>query len=107
MAKGKVVQVIGSVVDIEFPSNKLPQLFNSIEIEQEGSRIVLEVQGHIGNNRARCLSLMSTDGLARGAIAEDSGDAIKVPVGTASLGRIFNVLGEPLDDIGPVKADEY
>jgi F-type H+-transporting ATPase subunit beta len=107
MAKGKVVQVIGSVVDIAFPPNELPKLFNAVEINQDGTRIVLEVQSHIGNNWARCLSLMTTDGLTRGAVAVDSGDAIKVPVGTASLGRIFNVLGEPLDDIGEVKADEY
>jgi len=105
VAKGKVVQVIGSVVDIEFPADSLPALFNAIEItNSDGTKIVLEAQAHVGNNWVRCLSFVPTDGLARGVEAVDTGEPIKVPVGTASLGRIFNVLGEPLDDIGEVKA---
>ncbi len=107
MAKGKVIQVIGSVVDIEFPSDALPALFNAIEIlKEDGIKLVLEVQAHVGNNRVRCLSFVPTDGLARGVEAVDTGDPIKVPVGAASLGRIFNVLGEPLDNVGEVKATE-
>ncbi|PVV84941.1 F0F1 ATP synthase subunit beta [Dehalogenimonas alkenigignens] len=106
MAKGKVVQVIGSVVDIEFPSAELPALFNALEIDNEGERIVLEVQAHVGNNWVRCLSFMPTDGLARGAEVVDTGAPVSVPVGQAALGRIFNVLGEPLDNEGEVKATE-
>ncbi len=105
--KGKVAQVIGTVVDIEFPPDELPALFNAIEIPRDGSKLVLEVQGHVGNNRVRCLSLLPTDGLERGAEAIDTGAPITVPVGKATLGRIFNVMGQPLDDLGAVKTDEH
>jgi F-type H+-transporting ATPase subunit beta len=107
LANGKVAQIIGTVVDIEFPQGELPAIYNAIEINQDGARIVLEVQQHIGNNNVRCLSLCTTDGLQRGTEAVDTGAPIKVPVGNATLGRIFNVFGEPLDNIGPVKAKEY
>jgi F-type H+-transporting ATPase subunit beta len=108
VAKGKVVQVIGSVVDIEFPADAMPALFNAIEITKEdGTKLVLEAQAHVGNNWVKCLSFVPTDGLARGVEAVDLGTPIKVPVGAASLGRIFNVLGEPLDNLGDVKATEY
>ncbi|MBI2832230.1 MAG: F0F1 ATP synthase subunit beta [Chloroflexi bacterium] len=106
MAKGKVVQVIGTVVDVEFPPDGLPALFNAIEIARDGEKIVLEVQEHMGNNWVRCLSLSPTDGLERGAEAVDTGAALSVPVGQADLGRLFNVMGEPLDDLGPVQAKE-
>ncbi len=106
MAKGKVVQVIGTVVDIEFPPDKLPALFNAVEIPRNGSKLVLEVQGHVGNNRVRCLSLLSTDGLERGTEAIDTGAAISVPVGRQTLGRLFNVMGDPLDNLGEVKTEE-
>jgi F-type H+-transporting ATPase subunit beta len=107
VAKGKVVQVIGSVVDIEFPADAMPALFNAIEIKNnDGTKLVLEAQAHVGNNWVRCLSFVPTDGLARGVEAADTGAPIKVPVGNASLGRIFNVLGEPLDSLGEVKAAE-
>ncbi|MBM2824809.1 MAG: atpD [Dehalococcoidales bacterium] len=106
MAKGKVVQIIGTVVDIEFPPDELPALFNAIDITRDGHKIVLEVQEHIGNNWVRCLSFLPTDGLERGAEAVDTGAALSVPVGRACLGRLFNVLGEPLDNIGEVKATE-
>jgi F-type H+-transporting ATPase subunit beta len=106
MAKGKVAQVIGTVVDIEYPPDELPALFNAIEIPTDGSKIVLEAQEHIGNNWVRCLALSPTDGLARGAEAIDTGAALTVPVGRATLGRLFNVMGEPLDNLGPVKAKE-
>ncbi len=106
MATGKVVQVIGTVVDIEFPSGQLPGLLNAIEIAVGSEKIVFEVQQHIGNNWVRCLAMAPTDGLARGAEAVDTGAPLKVPVGRASLGRLFNVLGEPLDGLGPVKAEE-
>jgi len=107
VATGKVVQVIGSVVDIAFPPEELPALFNAIEIKGEsGDKLVMEVQSHIGKDWVRCLSLMPTDGLARGADAVDTGAPISVPVGRPSLGRIFNVLGEPLDDKGPMQSVE-
>jgi F-type H+-transporting ATPase subunit beta len=107
MAKGKVAQVIGTVVDIEYPPDELPALFNAIEIPRGGSKIVLEAQEHIGNNWVRCLALSPTDGLERGAEAIDTGAALTVPVGRATLGRLFNVVGEPLDNLGPVKAKEH
>ena len=105
-AKGKVVQVIGSVVDIEFPPDEMPALFNAVEISGNGSKLVLEVQGHTGNNWVRCLSLMPTDGLNRGAEAIDTGQPITVPVGKSCLGRLFDVMGQPLDNLGEVKGEE-
>ena len=107
MAKGKVAQVIGTVVDIEFPPEELPGLFNAIEIPRDGDKIVLEVQQHIGNNRVRCLALSPTDGLERGIETIDTGLPLSVPVGRATLGRLFNVMGEPLDDLGEVKTEEH
>ncbi len=107
MAKGRVVQVMGTVVDIEFPPDGLPALYNAIEIAADSGKIVLEAQEHIGNNWVRCLSLVPTDGLARGVEAIDTGAPLTVPVGRATVGRLFNVMGEPLDDLGPVKAKEY
>ena len=107
MATGKIVQVIGTVVDVEFPQEALPDIFNAIEINQDGARIILEVEQHIGNNWVRCLALSPTDGLERGAEAIDTGASIAVPVGKSTLGRLFNVLGEPLDNLGPVDAEEH
>lgn len=106
MATGKVVQVIGTVVDVEFPPDQLPALLNAIEITTDSGKMVLEVQEHIGNNWVRCLALSPTEGLARGVEAVDTGAPLIVPVGRAALGRLFNVLGEPLDDLGEVKAQE-
>jgi len=107
MAKGKVAQVIGTVVDVEFPPDELPALYNAIEISVNGSKIVLEVQEHIGNNWVRCLALSPTDGMERGAEAIDTGKVLSVPVGKACLGRLFDVTGTALDALGEVKADEY
>ena len=106
MANGKVVQVIGTVVDVEFPSDQLPSLFNALEIDLEGQRLVLEVEQHTGNNWVRCLALGPTEGLARGVEAIDSGKPVSVAVGPETLGRLFNVVGEPLDNLGPVEAQE-
>lgn len=106
MAKGKVAQVIGTVVDIEFPPDELPALYNAIEIPTGGDKIVLEAQEHVGNNWVRCLALSSTDGLERGAEAIDTGAPLTVPVGKVTLGRLFNVMGEPIDNLGPVEATE-
>ncbi len=107
MAKGKVAQVIGTVVDVEFPPDKLPALYNALEIQSGKDKIVLEVQDHLGNNWVRCLSLSPTDGLARGAEAVDTGAALKVPVGRATLGRLFDVMGSPLDNLGAVKSKDH
>jgi F-type H+-transporting ATPase subunit beta len=107
MAKGKVAQVIGTVVDVEFPPDELPALYNAIEIATDGGKIVLEAQEHVGNNWVRCLALSPTDGLERGVEAVDTGAALTVPVGKATLGRLFNVMGEPLDELGAVKAKEH
>jgi len=107
MAKGKVAQVIGTVVDIEFPADELPALYNAIEIATDGGKIVLEAQEHIGNNWVRCLALSPTDGLARGVEAIDTGASLAVPVGKATLGRLFNIMGEPLDELGSVKTKQH
>ena len=107
MAKGKVAQVIGTVVDIEFPPDELPALYNAIEVTTDSGKIVLEAQEHVGNNWVRCLALSPTDGLERGVEAVDTGAALTVPVGKATLGRLFNVMGEPLDELGPVEAEEH
>ncbi len=106
MAKGKVVQIIGTVVDIEFPPDELPALFSAVEVTTDDGKIMLEVQEHIGNNWVRCLALAPTDGLARGAEAVDTGAPIAVPVGRATLGRLFDVMGEPLDNLGAVEATD-
>lgn len=101
MPDGTVVQVIGTVVDVEFPPDGLPALFNGVTVHMgDGSDVVTEVQQHLGNNRARCLAMDSTDGMKRGDAATDAGTSIAVPVGEAALGRLFNVLGQPLDGLG-------
>ncbi len=93
--KGKVVQVIGAVIDVKFNSGReLPNLFNAIEIEmKDGHKVVAEVTQHIGDDVARCISMNATDGMVRGAVAVDTGAPISVPVGKETLGRVFNVLG--------------
>lgn len=106
MAKGKVVQVIGTVVDVEFPPSELPAINNGVEIPVDGSKIIVEVQDHVGNNWVRGVALTSTDGLARGAEAIDMGGPISVPVGRSVLGRLFNVFGEPIDNLGEVKTEQ-
>ncbi len=107
MAKGRVAQVIGTVVDIEFPPEELPALYNAVEIPRDDGKIVLEVEHHIGNNWVRCLSMMPTEGLERGVEAIDTGAPISVPVGNSTLGRLFDVLGAPLDNLGAVKAEQH
>ncbi|HUS82559.1 MAG TPA: F0F1 ATP synthase subunit beta [Dehalococcoidia bacterium] len=106
MATGKVVQIIGTVVDVEFPPDELPEIYNAVEIEMGGGKLVAEVQQHLGNNWVRCLAMGTTDGLGRGAEAVDTGQAITVPVGHETLGRLFNIVGEPIDNLGPVETKE-
>ena len=112
MAKGKVVQVIGPVVDIEFPAGELPEILNAITIKGKAGEVdidlVVEVMQHLGDSVTRCIAMSSTDGLTRGMEAEDTGAPISVPVGEGTLGRIFNVLGQTVDkDPAPVQAAEY
>lgn len=104
MAKGKIVQVIGTVVDVEFPAGSLPRLFDAVVINAPQGKILLEVQDHIGNNWVRCLSLSPTEGLARGMEVDDTGAPITVPVGRGCLGRLFDVTGTAIDNLGDVKA---
>src|SRR5690554_5199387 len=107
MNKGKVTQVIGPVVDIEFEPGKLPDLNNAVTIQNGDDTITAEVAQHLGNYTARCVALSSTDGLKRGIEALDTGNPIEVPVGEEVLGRIFNVLGKTIDNAGPVKTDKF
>ena len=95
---GTVIQVTGPVLDIRFADGQLPDLLNAIEIDNQGKKLVVEVAQLIGDNVARCIAMSSTDGLVRGAQAVDTGSPITVPVGEGCLGRVFNLLGEPVDD---------
>ena len=103
---GKVVQVIGPVLDIRFEDGHLPELLNAINIQCGDRMIVAEVAQHIGDNVARCVSMNATDGMVRGLEAVDTGSPITVPVGNQCLGRIFNLLGQPIDEMGPVETEE-
>ena len=99
MGKGKVTQVIGTVVDVEFAPNEMPGIYNALQTQIGDSQLVLEVEQHIGNNTARCLAMGPTEGLSRGTEVEDTGIPISVPVGDSTLGRLFNALGETIDDL--------
>jgi F-type H+-transporting ATPase subunit beta len=104
---GKIVQIIGPVIDIKFDKGGLPRINNAIRIDNNGVIIIAEVAQHLGNDIARCVAMSSSEGLVRGVEAIDTGDAIKVPVGKEVLGRVFNVLGQPVDNQGDVKATEF
>src|ERR1700720_2245018 len=110
-ATGHIAQVIGSTFDAEFEEGHLPEIYNALTIdaEQKGVKIHLtgEVQQHLGGNRVRTVALGSTDGLVRGMEVVDTGAPVKVPVGKETLGRVFNLLGEPIDGRGPIHAAEY
>ncbi len=107
---GKIVQVIGSTFDVEFPEDQLPEIYNAVRIDEETKSVKLrltgEVQQHLGGSRVRCVSLGSTDGLTRGMNVTDTGAPVSVPVGKETLGRVFNLLGNPIDGRGPVDAKE-
>ena len=103
---GTIVQAIGPVLDIRFPNDAMPQMLNAIEIEHDGKKLVAEVAQHIGDDVVRCIAMSSTDGLQRGIPATDTGSPITVPVGEACLGRIFNLLGEPVDNGPAPEAEE-
>ncbi len=113
MATGTVIQITGPVIDVEFPAGELPAIYNALEIKRPGGQkvegentLVVEVQQHLGNNWVRCVAMSTTDGLARGLDAVDTGAAITVPVGEVTLGRVFDVLGHTIDGKGVVKSKE-
>jgi F0F1-type ATP synthase beta subunit len=105
-ANGKISQVIGAVVDVQFEGN-LPPILNALEVQGVDYRLVLEVAQHLGGNNVRAIAMDSTEGLVRGQEVADTGDPIKVPVGPQTLGRIINVIGEPIDEMGPIKTDKF
>ena len=103
---GKVLQVMGPVVDIRFKEGELPEIYNAIQIPMENRTLTVEVAQHIGGNTARCIAMASTDGLQRGVDAIDTRAPISVPVGKETLGRIFNVLGDAVDNLPDAKTEE-
>ena len=105
VSKGKVTQVIGAVVDVQFDGD-LPEILNALETENNGNRLILEVAQHLGENTVRTVAMDASEGLIRGQAVKDTGSPIMVPVGDATLGRIINVVGEPVDEQGPVKSKE-
>jgi F-type H+-transporting ATPase subunit beta len=106
-ANGKISQVLGAVVDVVFENGELPRILNSLEVQDNHIRVVLEVAQHLGNNAVRCIALESTDGLVRGQRVSDTGDAIAITVGNGTLGRIMNVIGEPIDERGPLEGPKW
>ena len=100
---GRIRQVTGAVVDVQFDSADLPAILNALETQNQGQRLVLEVAQHLGENTVRTIAMDSTEGLVRGQEVADTGQAISIPVGEATLGRIMNVIGEPVDEAGPIK----
>ncbi len=105
MSQGKVVQIIGAVVDVEFPRDQVPRVYDALKLP--GTAITLEVQQQLGDGVVRTIALGTTDGLKRGLVADNTGAGIKVPVGKGTLGRILDVLGRPIDEAGPVQADDH
>ena len=106
MSNGNIVQIIGAVVDVEFPGHAIPKVYDALHVDAEGVETTLEVQQQLGDGVVRTIALGSTDGLQRGLKVDNSGAPISVPVGEKTLGRIMNVLGDPIDERGPVNADE-
>ena len=106
--QGRITQIISAVVDVRFDDGtRLPNILNALECENNGSRLVLEVAQHIGDSSVRCIAMDSTDGLVRGTLVSDTGKPIQVPVGKGTLGRIMNVIGEPVDEMGKIKSKEF
>ena len=107
---GKIIQIIGAVIDVQFDENKVPEIYQALECKYnvggEGKRVVLEIQQHLGEGMVRCVAMSSTEGLVRGMDAIDTGSFIQVPVGEGVLGRVFNVIGEAVDERGPVNYDK-
>ena len=106
--EGLITQIIGPVIDVEFAQGELPEIYNALKIyKEDGSYIVAEVQQMLGSNRVRTVAMSSTDGLKRGMKVENTGEPIKIPVGKPILGRILNVIGEPVDNAGPIETNDY
>jgi len=103
---GKISQIIGAVIDVQF-EGELPPILNALEVKGTENRLILEVAQHLGDSKVRTIALDSTEGLVRGQGVIDTGDPIKIPVGPETLGRILNVIGEPIDERGPVNAKTY
>ena len=101
---GKITQVIGPVVDVQFEGH-LPEILNALETKNNGARLVLEVAQQLGEHTVRCIAMDTSEGLTRGQECTDTGEPIKVPVGMNTLGRIMNVIGEPIDEQGPIQSD--
>ena len=107
MNQGKVLEVVGARVDLDFSGAELPGILNAVEVDRaDGTKLVLEVQQHLGENRVRCVSMDTTDGIVRGTPAQDTGGPITVPVGEGVLGRVINVTGDPIDEAGEIKAEK-
>ncbi len=108
MSDGRILQIIGAVIDVQFEDGNLPELLTALEIAREDkSKVVLEVQQHLGEQTARCVSMDTTDGLVRGMAVKSTGKPITVPVGPETLGRLMNIIGEPIDEIGPIKTEKH
>ena len=107
MNQGKIVQVMGPVVDVEFESDYIPNIQDALEVDNEGKRCVMEVAQHIGNHTVRCIMMASSDGLCKDMVVNATGTGIMVPVGEKTLGRLFNVLGETLDDGEKLDKEEH
>jgi F-type H+-transporting ATPase subunit beta len=108
MNKGKITQIVSAVVDVKFSdNNKLPNILSALVCENNGQKLVLEVAQHIGDSSVRCIAMDSTDGLTRGTDVVDTGEPINIPVGKSTLGRIMNVVGEPIDERGPIKSKTF
>jgi F-type H+-transporting ATPase subunit beta len=108
MKKGSIQQIIGVVVDVSFTDSELPSLYNALHIIRDGGdTLTLEVQQHLGDNIVRCVAMDSTDGLVRGQEVVDTGALITIPVGPATLGRLINVVGQPIDGLGPIETDTH
>ncbi|CAF2468424.1 unnamed protein product [Rotaria sp. Silwood2] len=105
-AKGRVVSVIGAVVDVQF-DEQLPPILNALQVDGRQPKLILEVAQHLGDNTVRTIAMDGTEGLVRGQPVTDIGTPIKIPVGSATLGRIINVIGDPIDERGPVNAEDY
>src|SRR6516165_10256286 len=109
---GRVTQVLGPVVDVEFPSGSLPEVYTALKLTNPGisnqpDNLTIEVAQHLGENTVRCIAMDSTDGLSRGIPVKNTGGPIQVPVGKPTLGRIMNVVGQPVDERGPLRADKF
>src|SRR5229473_5706432 len=106
---GHVVQIAGPAVDVQFPEGKLPPIYQAVKVVSDGFtvpspiNVILEVQQHLGEGRVRCIAMQPTDGMVRGMNAIDQGGPISVPVGRGTLGRVMNVIGEPVDELGPIQ----